>query len=86
MNRAAPTPTARLLPPTLFSPPQTHTHTLAHAAKFACPVTGLEFNGKTRFLVHRVSGQVISERALKEVSRAAPAAGGSGGGVGSLCA
>ncbi len=36
-------------------------------ARFACPITGLPFNGKSRFVVLRRSGHVLSERALKEV-------------------
>lgn len=35
--------------------------------KFHCPITGLEFNGKFRFLVLRGCGHVLSARALKEV-------------------
>jgi hypothetical protein len=36
-------------------------------ADFACPITGLEMNGKYRFVVLRKSGHVISEKALKQV-------------------
>ena len=36
-------------------------------ARFACPITGLPFNGKSRFVVLRRSGHELSERALKEV-------------------
>ncbi|KAL4457462.1 hypothetical protein ABPG75_012327 [Micractinium tetrahymenae] len=39
------------------------------AARFACPITGLPFNGKSRFVVLRRSGHVLSERALKEVPK-----------------
>jgi hypothetical protein len=35
--------------------------------RFACPITGLPFNGKSRFVVFKKSGHVLSERALKEV-------------------
>eukprot|EP00245_Coleochaete_scutata_P010101 TRINITY_DN3486_c0_g2_i1.p1 TRINITY_DN3486_c0_g2~~TRINITY_DN3486_c0_g2_i1.p1 ORF type:complete len:285 (-),score=55.78 TRINITY_DN3486_c0_g2_i1:72-875(-) len=35
--------------------------------RFCCPVTGLEFNGKTKFLALRGCGHVLSQRALKEV-------------------
>lgn len=47
-------------------------------ARFACPITGLPFNGKSRFAVLRSSGHVLSERALKEVR-----AGGGGASPGS---
>ncbi|WIA18128.1 hypothetical protein OEZ85_009606 [Tetradesmus obliquus] len=40
------------------------------AADFQCPVTGLELNGRFQFVIHRSTGQVLSERALRE----APAA------------
>lgn len=40
------------------------------AADFQCPVTGLELNGRFPFVIHRPTGQVLSERALRE----APAA------------
>uniref|UniRef100_A0A383WIC7 Ubiquitin-like domain-containing protein n=1 Tax=Tetradesmus obliquus TaxID=3088 RepID=A0A383WIC7_TETOB len=40
------------------------------AADFQCPVTGLELNGRFQFVIHRPTGQVLSERALRE----APAA------------
>lgn len=39
--------------------------------KFQCPVTGLEFNGKFRFVALKCCGHVISEKALKEVKMAA---------------
>lgn len=39
-------------------------------ADFACPITGLEMNGKYRFVVLRKSGHVISEKALKQVRTA----------------
>jgi hypothetical protein len=39
-------------------------------AHFACPVTGLEFNGRFPFVVLRKSGLVVSEKALK-MARAA---------------
>ncbi len=42
----------------------------AAAADWQCPVTGLEMNGRARFVVHRPTGRAVSERALKE----APAA------------
>lgn len=34
---------------------------------FQCPITGLEFNGKYRFLALRTCGHVLSAKALKEV-------------------
>lgn len=36
-------------------------------ARFVCPVTGLALNGKSRFVIFRKTGHVVSERALKEV-------------------
>lgn len=36
-------------------------------AEFACPITGLEMNGKYRFVVLQRSGHVVSEKALKQV-------------------
>lgn len=38
--------------------------------KFHCPLTGLEFNGCFQFSVHVPSGQVLSERAIKEALEA----------------
>jgi len=35
--------------------------------EFCCPVTGVQFNGRFRFLVHRRSGHVLAEKAVKEV-------------------
>ena len=40
------------------------------AADFQCPLTGLEMNGRARFVVHRPTGRAVAERALKD----APAA------------
>lgn len=40
-------------------------------AVFQCPVTGLEMNGRVQFVIHRPTGQVLSERALREVPVAA---------------
>eukprot|EP00879_Flechtneria_rotunda_P030674 GHRR01033340.1.p1 GENE.GHRR01033340.1~~GHRR01033340.1.p1 ORF type:complete len:353 (+),score=135.82 GHRR01033340.1:189-1247(+) len=34
---------------------------------FQCPVTGLEMTGKSQFVVHRPTGVVVSERAVKDV-------------------
>lgn len=39
--------------------------------KFECPITGLEFNGKFRFVALRGCGHVLSEKALKEVKTVA---------------
>ena len=39
---------------------------LAVEAKFSCPVTGLDLNGKTRFFALAPSGLVVSDRALRE--------------------
>jgi len=33
---------------------------------FSCPLTGLDFNGKTKFVVLRPSGVVVSEKAIRE--------------------
>lgn len=40
-------------------------------AKFQCPITGLEFNGKYRFFALRTCGHVLSAKALKEVKSSA---------------
>ncbi|KAL6768294.1 hypothetical protein ACKKBF_B38560 [Auxenochlorella protothecoides x Auxenochlorella symbiontica] len=39
------------------------------SAHFVCPVTGLDFNGKARFLIHFKTGLVVSERGWKEVPK-----------------
>ncbi|XP_043702681.1 replication termination factor 2 [Telopea speciosissima] len=39
--------------------------------KFQCPITGLEFNGKYKFLALRSCGHVVSTKALKEVKSSA---------------
>lgn len=41
-----------------------------NVSAFSCPLTGLDLNGRFRFVVMRSSGHVISERALKEVPAA----------------
>lgn len=38
-------------------------------AVFQCPVTGLEMNGRFGFVIHKPTGVVLSERALREVRR-----------------
>lgn len=40
-------------------------------ARFQCPITGLEFNGKYKFLALRNCGHVLSTKALKEVKSSA---------------
>jgi hypothetical protein len=59
------------------------------SVRFACPVTGTPMNGRFRFYLHKPSGVVLSERALREAPRAIveealglqeAAAGGAGGG------
>ena len=35
-------------------------------AVFSCPITGLDFNGKTKFVVVRPSGVVVADKALRE--------------------
>jgi hypothetical protein len=39
--------------------------------RFQCPISGQEVNGRARFVIHRPTGWVISEKALKEVPAAA---------------
>ncbi|CEF98881.1 Replication termination factor 2, RING-finger [Ostreococcus tauri] len=39
-------------------------------AVFACPITGLDFSGKTKFLVMRPSGVVVADKALREAKAA----------------
>ena len=36
-------------------------------AQFVCPITGQELNGRFRFSVLRNTGDVVSERAIKQV-------------------
>lgn len=36
-------------------------------AAFCCPITGLEFNGRFKFMAHRKTGLTVSEKAVKEV-------------------
>jgi len=36
---------------------------------FMCPVTGLEMNGRFRFVFHYITGKVISERAVKVLQK-----------------
>ena len=43
---------------------------LAVEAKFSCPVTGLDANGKTKFFALAPSGLVVSDRALREARAA----------------
>ncbi|GFR53085.1 hypothetical protein Agub_g15795 [Astrephomene gubernaculifera] len=40
---------------------------LTNDSEFSCPVTGVAFNGRYKFVVLRPSGHVVSEKALKEV-------------------
>ena len=40
------------------------------AAKFSCPISGLDFNGKTKFFALSPSGLVVSERALRDAKDA----------------
>lgn len=42
-------------------------HQPTNDADFCCSITGLEFNGRFKFLVHRATGHVVSEKAVKEV-------------------
>ena len=48
-----------------------HREFTANATEFCCPVTGLPFNGSARFMVLPKNGFVVSEKALKQVPRAA---------------
>jgi len=41
---------------------------LDREAKFSCPASGLDFNGKTKFFALAPSGLVVSARALREAS------------------
>ena len=34
--------------------------------RLSCPITGLDFNGKTKFVVVRPSGVVVADKALRE--------------------
>ena len=43
---------------------------LAAEAVFSCPITGLDFNGKTKFVALVPSGLVVSDRALREAKSA----------------
>ena len=40
-------------------------------ARYQCPITGLEFNGKYRFFAIKICGHVLSAKALKEVQSSA---------------
>ncbi|KAL5547470.1 hypothetical protein UlMin_002701 [Ulmus minor] len=40
---------------------------LVAGARFQCPITGLEFNGKYKFVALKTCGHVLSAKALKEV-------------------
>ncbi|KAJ9688979.1 hypothetical protein PVL29_014569 [Vitis rotundifolia] len=40
-------------------------------ARYQCPITGLEFNGKYRFFALKTCGHVLSAKALKEVKSSA---------------
>ncbi|KAE8710475.1 hypothetical protein F3Y22_tig00110321pilonHSYRG00237 [Hibiscus syriacus] len=40
-------------------------------AKFQCPITGLEFNGKYKFFALKNCGHIVSAKALKEVKSSA---------------
>jgi len=42
----------------------------AAEAVFSCPITGLDFNGKTKFVVVRPSGVVVADKALREAKAA----------------
>jgi len=42
----------------------------SHSPSFCCPITGTPMNGRFRFYLHRPSGVVLSERALREAPRA----------------
>jgi hypothetical protein len=51
-------------------PPPAASADAADAVLFACPVTGAPMNGRFRFYLHKPSGVVLSERALREAPRA----------------
>ncbi|KAL6753892.1 Rtf2 RING-finger-domain-containing protein [Haematococcus lacustris] len=41
-------------------------HQPSNEAAFSCPVAGVPFNGRFKFIVHRPTGWVLSEKAVKE--------------------
>lgn len=43
---------------------------LAAESRFSCPISGLDFNGKTKFFALIPSGVVVSDRALREAKEA----------------
>lgn len=43
---------------------------LAAESRFSCPISGLDFNGKTKFFALVPSGVVVSDRALREAKAA----------------
>lgn len=43
---------------------------LAAESRFSCPISGLDFNGKTKFFALIPSGVVVSDRALREAKAA----------------
>lgn len=44
---------------------------MSAGARYQCPITGLEFNGKYRFFALKTCGHVLSAKALKEVKSSA---------------
>eukprot|EP00199_Chlamydomonas_sp_CCMP681_P002067 CAMPEP_0119102696 /NCGR_PEP_ID=MMETSP1180-20130426/1349_1 /TAXON_ID=3052 ORGANISM="Chlamydomonas cf sp, Strain CCMP681" /NCGR_SAMPLE_ID=MMETSP1180 /ASSEMBLY_ACC=CAM_ASM_000741 /LENGTH=400 /DNA_ID=CAMNT_0007087023 /DNA_START=70 /DNA_END=1272 /DNA_ORIENTATION=- len=42
-------------------------HQPGNDCDFCCPITGVEFNGRFKFMVHRPTGRVISEKGIKEL-------------------
>jgi hypothetical protein len=59
-----------LIPVHLASIPGVNPDGENSGSKFQCPITGLEFNGRFKFVALRKCGHVLSSRALKEVSSA----------------
>ncbi|PRQ46147.1 putative replication termination factor 2 [Rosa chinensis] len=51
--------------------PESESQATATGPRFQCPITGLEFNGKSKFLALRSCGHVLSAKALKEVKSSA---------------
>lgn len=56
---------------TSISGTESNSQSSATGPRFQCPITGLEFNGKYKFLALRSCGHVLSAKALKEVKSSA---------------
>jgi len=58
--------TVNLQPNPTYNPPK-DTPIEEESSRWVCPITGLETNGKNRFMALKTCGHVFSERALREV-------------------